>query len=96
MLAVSGGRLVALSTPFTKRGWWYESWRSSEPWERYEIPATLCPRIAPEFLEEERRSMGEFYFRAEYGCEFLDSESQAFRREDVDRAFSEEVESWSL
>ena len=24
MLAVSGGRLVALSTPFGNRGWWYE------------------------------------------------------------------------
>jgi hypothetical protein len=96
MLAVSGGRLVALSTPFTKRGWWYEAWRSSEPWERYEVPATTCPRIPAAFLDEERRSMGEFYFRAEYGCEFLDSESRAFRREDVDRAFDEDVAPWTL
>jgi hypothetical protein len=96
MLAVGGGRLVALSTPFTKRGWWYEAWRSEELWERYEVPATDCPRIPAEFLEEERRSMGAFYFAAEYGCEFLDSESQAFRREDIDRAFDEEVEPWTL
>ena len=58
MLAVSGGRLVAMSTPFGTRGWWYEAWESSEPWERYEVPATMCPRISAEFLEEERRSMG--------------------------------------
>ncbi|HSH81232.1 MAG TPA: terminase family protein, partial [Herpetosiphonaceae bacterium] len=26
MLAVSGGRLVALSTPWGTRGWWYQAW----------------------------------------------------------------------
>jgi len=96
MLAVSGGRLVALSTPFTKRGWWYEAWRSDELWERYEVPATDCPRIPAAFLEEERRGMGAFYFAAEYECQFLDSESQAFRREDIDHAFTEAVEPWQV
>jgi len=96
MLAVSGGRLLALSTPFTTRGWWFEAWRSPEPWERYEVPATRCPRIAPAFLEEERRTLGAFWFGAEYMCQFLDSESQAFRREDIDSAFSMEVKAWPL
>ena len=96
MLAVSGGRLVALSTPFGTRGWWYEAWRSDEPWERYEVPATECPRISAEFLEEERRAMGEWWFEQEYGCRFLDAETQPFRREDIDRAFEEEVEPWPL
>jgi hypothetical protein len=60
MLAVSGGRLVALSTPFGTRGWWYEAWRSEEPWERYRITAEECPRISSEFLSEERRNVGEW------------------------------------
>jgi hypothetical protein len=96
MLAVSGGRLVALSTPFGTRGWWYEAWRSEEPWERYRITAEECPRISSEFLSEERRNVGEWWFRQEYFCEFLDSQSQAFMREDVDAMFSEEVEAWAL
>lgn len=96
MLAVSGGRLLALSTPWTTRGWWYEAWRSPEPWERYEVPAPMCPRIPASFLDEERRNMGAFWFDAEYMCQFLDSDSQAFRREDVDRMFESEVEPWSL
>lgn len=96
MLAVSRGRLVALSTPFGSRGWWYESWKSEEPWERYDVPATECPRISAEFLEEEQRILGEWWFAQEYECKFLDAESQAFRREDVDRAFEEEVEAWAL
>ncbi len=97
MLAVSGGRLLALSTPFGKRGWWWEAWRGAEPWERYEVPATACPRIAPEFLAEEERTLGAFWFEQEYLCKFLDAESQAFRHEDVERALhGEEVEPWAL
>lgn len=96
MLAVSKGRLVALSTPFGARGWWHEAWRSEEPWERYEVPASECPRISGEFLEEEQRTLGEGWYKQEYECQFLDAESQAFRREDVDRAFDEEVEAWAL
>ena len=96
MLAVSGGRLIALSTPWGTRGWWFEAWRSTEPWERYEVPATACPRISADFLAEEARTLGEFWYRQEYCCEFMDAESQAFRREDVERAFTDEVEAWAL
>ena len=96
MLAVSGGRLVTLSTPHGTRGWFYNAWRSDEPWERYEVPATSCPRIAPEFLEEERRTMGDWWFSAEYMCQFLDAQTQPFGREDVERCFREEVCAWQL
>jgi hypothetical protein len=97
MLAVSGGRLLALSTPFGTRGWWFEAWaKGGDAWSRYEVPATECPRIAPTFLAEEERTMGAFWFEQEYLCRFLDAESQAFRAEDIDRAFDEEVESWAL
>ena len=96
MLAVSGGRLMALSTPFGTRGWWYEAWQSTEAWDRFEVPATACPRIRPEFLAEEQRTLGEWWYRQEYECTFLDAQSQAFRREDVDRAFSDEVSVWRL
>lgn len=96
MLAVSEGRLIGLSTPFGTRGWWYEAWRSREPWERYEVPASKCPRISSEFLEEEQKSMGQWWFAQEYHCSFLDAETQPFGREDVERAFQEEVEPWTL
>src|SRR5215204_4838293 len=57
MLAVSGGALMMLSTPCSKRGVFFEEWidGSSAGWERYEVPASQCPRISEEFLEEERR-----------------------------------------
>jgi hypothetical protein len=96
MLAISRGRLVLLSTPFGTRGFFYEAWRSAEPWERYEVPAERCPRIPAAFLEEERRTLGEWWFGQEYGCQFLDAQTQAFRREDIERAFTDEVEPWAL
>jgi hypothetical protein len=92
MLAVSGGRLVALSTPFGTRGWWYDAWRSGDAWERYEVPADQCPRIPPEFLEEERRSMGHWWFDQEYRCIFQDAQDAVFRQADIDAAFTDEVE----
>ena len=39
MLAVSRGRLVALSTPFGKRGWFHEEWHGPGDWERVRITA---------------------------------------------------------
>ena len=96
MLAVSHGRLIAPSTPFGKRGWWSDAWHGGGDWERYEVPATACPRISPAFLEEERRAIGEWWFRQEFLCEFLDAQSAAFRTEDIERTFDEETEVWDL
>lgn len=96
MLAVSGGRLMALSTPHGTRGWFYEAWRGGENWERFEVPATMCPRISEEFLAEERRNMGAWWYEQEYLCQFSEAETQAFRREDIDNAFREETTAWDL
>ncbi len=96
MLAVSSGRLIALSTPFGNRGWWYDAWSGPEPWQRWEIPASKCPRISPEFLEEERRVLGSYWYEQEYECKFLDAQSQLLKKEDVDMMFNEEVDSWQL
>jgi hypothetical protein len=96
MLAVSGGRLVTLSTPFGSRGWWYEAWEhGGSDWVREKVTAEECPRIFAAFLDEERRELGEWFFNQEYMCTFMDAQSSAFRREDIDRAFSE-VEVWSV
>jgi len=97
MLAVSQGRLLALSTPHGTRGWWYEAWaKGGESWQRVRVPATECPRISPEFLAEEQLGMGRWWYQQEYGCEFLDAETQPFAREDIDNAFREDVEAWDL
>jgi hypothetical protein len=70
MLAVSGGRLVALSTPFGQRGWFYQEWVGSGPWRRVQVTWRDCPRITPEFIAEETRALGEGWVRQEYECSF--------------------------
>ena len=97
MLAVSNGRHVLMSTPFGARGHFYKIWKEERDlWEYYEIPATECPRISPEFLEEERRSIGSYWYEQEYFCKFLDTQTQVFRREDIDEMFKEDVEAWLI
>jgi hypothetical protein len=71
MLAVSNGRLVCLSTPYGKRGFFHDAWANGgADWTRIEVPADKVPRISPAFLAEERRALGETWFRQEYLCQF--------------------------
>jgi phage FluMu gp28-like protein len=92
MLAVSDGRLWLMSTPFGKRGFFWEAWsKTTENWMRVEVPATECSRIEKKFLEDERKSMGERRFRQEYLCEFEDSASGVFGRDLVEQAITDDV-----
>src|SRR5215217_2717362 len=91
MLAVSGGRLMMLSTPYGKRGIFYEEWTGGEGWERYEVPATECPRIPREFLAEERKALGPWWYAQEYECRFMETDDVVFTHEVVERAISDEV-----
>lgn len=97
MLAASNGRLALLSSPHGTRGFFYEAWEhGGENWDRYSVPSADCPRISPAFLAEERRNMGEWWYRQEYECLFLDAETQLFKREDVEAAMDSSVEQWEL
>ncbi len=91
MLAVSGGRLVLMSTPFGKRGHFYDEYIGSGVWTRVVIPAAACPRITPEFLEDERRSLGEWWFRQEYNCDFVETIDQVFAYDLVIDAITDTV-----
>jgi hypothetical protein len=92
MLAISSGRLLAMSTPFGKRGWWYAAWEEGGPtWERMKVTADQCPRISPAFLDEERRMLGEWWYQQEYQCTFVDALSQYFSSDDVLGALSADV-----
>jgi hypothetical protein len=93
MLAVSDGDLWLMSTPFTKRGFFYESWQHGGPdWLRVSVKATECPRIDAAFLEKERRDLGAEWFRQEYMTEFIDNGTEVFARELVEAAIRDDVE----
>lgn len=93
MLAVSGGRLILMSTPFGKRGHFFKEWtEGGDTWERIKITAYDCPRISHEFLEEERRTMGDWWFRQEYLCEFVETEDSVFTYDQVVTALNDDIE----
>jgi hypothetical protein len=83
MLAVSRGRLVALSSAWAKQGWFYESWRGPEKWHRVKVTAHDCPRIGPDFLREELAAIGRRWFDMEYCCVFGDTIDAMFSEADL-------------
>ena len=93
MLAVSGGRILCLTTPWGKRGFFFTEWQDGgDAWKRTRVTAKVCPRISPEFLEAERRVMGERWFQQEYMCEFRDTIDTLFGYELIQNAFTSEIE----
>jgi len=94
-LAVSDGRLALLSTPFGRRGFFFDAYQHKDEWYYEEVKAAECPRISAEFLAEQRRKTGEFFYAQEWECAFNDATTGAFRSEDIDRAV-QDYPTWNL
>ena len=93
MLAVSGGRIILLSTPFGSRGFFYKEWtEGGEDWRRVKVTARECGRIDPAWLEKERARIGDWWFSQEYLCSFVDSLDSAFSMVDIQAAITTEVQ----
>lgn len=101
MLAVSKGQLLALSTPFGKRGWFWEEWKHCEDlkaqgqtpaWEQIRVTVDEVPRIDPGWLQQERLSVGERWYRQEYQCSFEDTIDAVFAYEDIHALVSADIE----
>ncbi len=93
MLAVSGGRIILLSTPRGKRGFFHDVWTSpGDDWNRTRITANQCPRISPEWLERERQAMPDFWFRQEFLCEFCETLDSVFSFDDISAALDPTIE----
>ncbi len=93
MLIVNDGQLISMSTPFGKRGHFFEEWTNGgDGWKRIEIDATQCPRITAEQLEQQRRSMGDLFYEQEFLCQFVETDRQTFSYDSIRRAFTDEVE----
>jgi Terminase large subunit, T4likevirus-type, N-terminal len=86
-----GGRLIALTTPAGKRGWFFEAWTGTGDWTRVRVAATDCPRISKEFLADELKELGAMRFSEEYELEFRDSDEAVFPHAVIAAAFTTEV-----
>lgn len=103
MLAASGGRLILLSTPFGKRGFFFDVWTGAGEWEKYEVPVAMVPHIDPAFIAQERRELPPDWFAQEYLCQFNEATGAVFAHDlieslfasDVPSLFGEEEPGWS-
>jgi hypothetical protein len=88
MLAISRGRLILASTPFGKRGKYFDIWESQDPdWEFVRAVAADCPRYDPAFLESEKRLHGPDWYAQEYESCFIESEGQLFSDASINNMF---------
>jgi hypothetical protein len=79
MLAVSNGSLLLLSTPNGRQGFFYDVWEDpGDDWLRIGVPWQQCPRITPEFIEEQRRINGPRYVAVEFELAFAEASGQWF------------------
>jgi hypothetical protein len=93
MVAVSGGSIVALSTPAGRRGWYFETWHhGGDLWEREQVPVTECKRIGQDFLDEEMQALGPLLYRQEYLCSFEDDAQQLFTTDLIESSLCPDVQ----
>ncbi len=92
MLAVSGGRIILLSTPFGKRGFFHSEWTDGQDWRKVKITADQCPRIDKDWLERERAMIGDWWYLQEYFCEFVETSDQVFSYDDIQAALDPTIE----
>lgn len=97
MLAVSGGRIVLLSTPFGKRGFFHHEWtEGGDGWHRAKVTAYDVPRIPRPWLEAERQRIGAWWFAQEYLCEFVETDDQVFTHDDIQAALIDDAQTLDI
>jgi Terminase large subunit, T4likevirus-type, N-terminal len=87
-LAVGGGSLILLSTPFGARGFFHRIWTQAHGWLKTQVTAAECARLSKEFLKSEYIELGERWYAQEYLCQFVESVGQVFSDAALDTLFS--------
>jgi len=80
MLATTNGTAIMLSTPWGRDHIFYRSFKNPNYWSQH-VRAGECPLISKEFLEEQRRDIGELRYKMEYEAQFVEGENSFFRQD---------------
>ena len=94
MMALGDCDMLTISTPFGKRGWFFDLWGDDEKlseWKAFKVTAHHCPRISPAFLKRERQTVGERWYAQEYLCKFNDAVDAVFAQSVIDAAFDNDL-----
>ena len=97
MLDHKRGRMFLLSTPFGKRGFFFDEWTDWEQhadktfWQGITVSTEQCPWMTHDFLAEEKQKLGERWYRQEYMCSFEENVDSYFTFDEIENAFSSDV-----
>jgi hypothetical protein len=72
-----GARIVLLSTPFGRQGYFYKAF-TDDTFTKFHVSSEECPRMSKEFLEQEKARMTKLQYTQEYLGEFIDELRQFF------------------
>jgi hypothetical protein len=79
-LAATNGDLIYTSTPYGKRGFFWECFKPGGGFSTYHIKSSECPRITEDFLKEKKERLSENEFNQEYLGEFSEEGDVFFTR----------------
>jgi hypothetical protein len=91
MLATTKGRIILLSTPFGRSGYFYECFQDKD-YKTWAISSEKCERIPKEFLEKQKAKMTKLQYAQEFKGEFLEELKALFSRDLIDSCMS--LDSW--
>jgi phage FluMu gp28-like protein len=77
MISTTNGSCWMLSTPYDREHVFYKAFNDST-WSVYHLPSSVNPLISKEFLEEQKRLIGEASYRQEYEAQFVDDVNAYF------------------
>ena len=77
MISTTDGSIWMLSTPYSKEHPFYKAY-TDDRWSVHHVPSEANPLINKEFLEEQRRFVGDLAFKQEYCAEFVDDQNMFF------------------
>ncbi len=77
MLSTTDGSCWMLSTPYDREHVFYRTFNDPS-WSVYHLPSSVNPLIKEEFLEEQRKLIGEINYKQEYEAQFVDDVNAYF------------------
>lgn len=77
MLAVTRGKIILLSTPWGKGGFFWKCFGDND-FRQFHIKSTDCKRIPESFIEKQRSELSKLEFAQEYLGEFIEEYTQFF------------------
>lgn len=87
LAARKGSRIVLLSTPFGRRGYFYNAFQDPT-FSKFHISSEQCVRISKDFLKAEKERMTKLQYTQEYLGEFIDELRQFFPDELIKRCMT--------